>query len=77
MTEYGIPRNVPDRAPNTCWILRNGEWDTQIRTAENERIEVIVNNVVAMSLSRNDARLVARRILSCLSETRRGANLYG
>jgi hypothetical protein len=72
MTEYGVPRNVPNRAPNTCWILRNGEWDTLVQTAENERIEVIVEGAVAMSLSRNDARLVARRILSCLSETRTG-----
>jgi hypothetical protein len=68
-----IPRVVPNRAPSVCWILRNGEWDTRVRTAENERIEVIVGNTVAMNLSRNDARLVARRILACLSDTTRGA----
>lgn len=73
MTAQGVPRVVPNRAPSVCWILRNGEWDTRVQTAQDERIEVIVDNVIAMSLSRNDARLVARRILACLSDTTRGA----
>ncbi len=64
-----------NRAPNTLWSLR-GFDSMYVKTADNDKIEILVPDgkgyADGLSISRKDARLLAKRINQCLDATRRG-----
>lgn len=63
-----------NRAPNTLWSLR-GVNSAYVKTADNDRIEILVPDGAGyangISLTRKDARLLAKRLNQCLDETRK------
>ncbi len=63
-----------NRAPNTLWSLR-GVNSMYVKTAEDDKIEILAPDgrgyANGLSMSRKDARLLAKRINQCLNETRK------
>lgn len=63
-----------NRAPNTLWSLR-GVNSIYVKTADNDRIEILApdgkGEAYGFSISRKDARLLAKRINQCLDATRK------
>lgn len=71
---------MTNRAPGTIWPVRRTETGfgfPMVRTAEDDMVEIIFDPAVldvvplrnVMSLSRADARLLAKRINQCLDST--------
>ena len=59
----------PNRAPSQVWALRKDLVD-YVRTMPNDRVRIVVRGEV-LDMDRPTARLLARRIMQCLDETRR------
>ena len=63
-----------NRAPNTLWSLR-GVNSLYVKTADDDRIEIMFPDGAGyangFSISRKDARLLAKRIKQCLDATRK------
>lgn len=63
-----------NRAPNTLWSLR-GVNSLYVKTADDDKIEILFPDgrgyANGFSISRKDARLLAKRINQCLDETRK------
>lgn len=63
-----------NRAPNTLWSLR-GVNSLYVKTADDDRIEIMFPDGTGyangFSVSRKDARLLAKRINQCLDATRK------
>jgi len=76
---------MTNRAPGVIWSLR-GEPETSgyVRTADDDRIEVVLPNdpdlpldhpsyqLISIVISRKDARLLAKRLNKCLDSTTYG-----
>jgi hypothetical protein len=63
---------IPNSLPGVIWCLRRGSWTTGVRTADNDTI-VIQQGLDFLTMSRRDARLLAKRINECLDATRRAS----
>jgi len=63
-----------NRAPNTLWSLR-GVDSMYVKTGDNDKIEILFPDGLGFangfSISRKDARLLAKRINQCLDATRK------
>ena len=66
---------IPSRAPGTVWALRR-DFASWVRTLHNERIEIVMPPAYGegsgrqrLVVSRQDARLLAKRINQCLDGT--------
>ena len=60
---------TPNRAPTVVWSLRPSNINSYVRTGTDDTIEVILDSVIELRVSRVDARLIARRINQCLDAT--------
>lgn len=63
-----------NRAPNTLWSLRRVD-SMYVKTADNDKIEILLPDgkgyANGFSITRKDARLLAKRINQCLDATRK------
>jgi len=70
---------VPNRAPGSVWALRLSSLNTYVSTGDNETINIIgpcdgIDNghgLARLTMSRRDAKLLAKRITQCLEGTKR------
>jgi len=67
---------IPNRKPGAIWTLRGIDQanNTLVRTRENDMVEIVfedLNGIASVSLTRKDARLVAKRINQCLDGSRK------
>lgn len=52
-----------------AWILRRNQFDSYVRTAPGDQIQLVYRGRVSTTMSRKDARLIAKRINQCLDRT--------
>lgn len=67
---------MANRAPGTVWTLRWPPDSGYVRTTDDDGIEVALphpgsSRLICIEMSRNDARLLAKRLNQCLDETRK------
>lgn len=68
-----MPKNI-----DKVWVLRKeGDSNGHVRTVDTKNINIYyygdINNpssIIDFDINRNDARMLARRILECLDETK-------
>lgn len=64
---------IPNRAPGTGWYLRRDTFDICVETAANDRVDIWGptwrGDSTMITVSRQDARLLAKRINQCLDAT--------
>ena len=67
---------IPNRKPGSVWTLRRigQSANVFVRTKENEMVEIVfedLNGIAAVSLTRKDARLLAKRVNKCLDDSKK------
>lgn len=68
------PDTQPDRAPTRSWGLRRDEYYPMVTTGPGDTITISqrgFSGAADITISRTDARLLAKRINQCLDATRR------
>ena len=61
----------PNRAPSTIWTLRRDRNTPYVATAPGDQIVLSDGYGEDISMTRAEARLLAKRINQCLDETRK------
>ena len=59
---------IPNRAPSSVWCLRREQFAPMVGTGPDDVIHIWDDDTI-LTVSRKDARLLAKRINQCLDAT--------